>query len=171
MPPLSLLLSFFPNSSLARRCLAAHTTKRSRKRRELGDAAARAPHQFAAVRRRCGAALPGCSSEASRQHCARAPHQAAAARQEAHTEMKEEKMESRPGRGVRRRRSHRPQCCNLAGGGGHGGEAALSSGAACLLCRSFFLSSPTPLLHIVVLPPMQQIDRGRGESWVNQSVA
>uniref|UniRef100_A0A8R7TBA5 Uncharacterized protein n=1 Tax=Triticum urartu TaxID=4572 RepID=A0A8R7TBA5_TRIUA len=86
-------------------------------------------------------------------------------------EKKDAKMESRPGRGVRRRRSHGPRRCKLAGGGGHGGEAALSSGAACLLCRSFFLSPPTPLLHVVVLPPTQQRGRGRGGSRVNGSVA
>ena len=40
---------------------------------------------------------------AARRTCARAPHQAAAARQEAHGEMKEEKMESRPGHGPQRR--------------------------------------------------------------------
>ncbi|XBI37134.1 hypothetical protein VPH35_122526 [Triticum aestivum] len=37
MPPLSLLVSLFPNSSLARRHLAAHAAKRSRKRRESGQ--------------------------------------------------------------------------------------------------------------------------------------
>ncbi|XBI60906.1 hypothetical protein VPH35_041777 [Triticum aestivum] len=41
MPPLPLLLSFFPNSSLARRRLAAHAAKRSRKRRESGQSICR----------------------------------------------------------------------------------------------------------------------------------
>ncbi|XP_044428658.1 uncharacterized protein [Triticum aestivum] len=64
----------------------------------------RAPHQAATSRRGGGAVLRGCSSEASRRRCARVPHQAAAARQEAHGEMKEEKMESRPGHGPQRRK-------------------------------------------------------------------
>ena len=53
----------------------------------------------------------------------RRPHQAAAARREACVEMKEENMESRPERGVLRRRSHGPRRCKLARGGSHGGEA------------------------------------------------
>ena len=70
-----------------------------------------------------GAAMAG------RPRCARAPASGGGS-EEGGTRGDEGRKESRPERGVLRRRSHGPRRRKLAGGDGHGGEAALRSGVA-----------------------------------------